>query len=159
VVICDEDREGWPVVYANPAFWDWVMVDGGGANHSIVEFLEDPILADPDRINHDGRHIVLNWRHNDTRWEEQITYLIRINRNGRPLILFCFYPYELHHIPELPDHSPSDEQHGPPEDFSNLEALGQLSAGIAHDFNNILSVIEGFTHMIIRRHQAGRPAI
>lgn len=145
-------------MYANPAFWEWVMVNGDSGNHSIVEFLEDPILADPNRIDHDGRHVILKWRHNDTRWEQQITYLIRIDRDNKSYVLFCFYPYELHHIPEFPNQPSSAEKKGSPENFSNLEALGQLSAGIAHDFNNILSVIEGFTHMIIRRQQDGQTA-
>jgi CheY-like chemotaxis protein len=36
-----------------------------------------------------------------------------------------------------------------------LEALGQFAGGIAHDFNNILSVIEGYTYVVLQQEKKG----
>lgn len=37
-----------------------------------------------------------------------------------------------------------------------LEVLGKLSGGIAHDFNNILSIVEGYATIALKRHREGR---
>ncbi len=34
-----------------------------------------------------------------------------------------------------------------------LETVGQLAAGVAHNFNNLLTVIAGFTELLVMRHQ------
>jgi len=39
--------------------------------------------------------------------------------------------------------------------IQKLESLGQFAGGIAHDFNNILSIIEGYTHMSLKRLKEG----
>jgi signal transduction histidine kinase len=36
-----------------------------------------------------------------------------------------------------------------------LETVGQLAAGVAHNFNNLLTVIAGFTELLIARHPEG----
>ena len=36
-----------------------------------------------------------------------------------------------------------------------LETVGQLAAGVAHNFNNLLTVIAGFTELLMARHPAG----
>ena len=36
------------------------------------------------------------------------------------------------------------------EQRQKLQVLGQFAGGIAHDFNNILSIIEGYAHIIRR---------
>ncbi len=37
-----------------------------------------------------------------------------------------------------------------------LEALGKLAGGIAHDFNNILSIVEGYANIALKRQREGR---
>ena len=37
-----------------------------------------------------------------------------------------------------------------------LEALGKLAGGIAHDFNNILSIVEGYANIALKRQRDGR---
>jgi len=39
--------------------------------------------------------------------------------------------------------------------IKKLESLGQFAGGIAHDFNNILSIIEGYVHIAIRKMERG----
>ena len=39
-----------------------------------------------------------------------------------------------------------------------LEAIGQLAGGIAHDFNNILTVISGFSELLLAEMPPGPPA-
>ena len=36
-----------------------------------------------------------------------------------------------------------------------LEAMGRLAGGVAHDFNNLVSVILGYSEMLLRREQEG----
>ncbi len=36
-----------------------------------------------------------------------------------------------------------------------LETVGQLAAGVAHNFNNLLTVIAGFTELLMVRHHSG----
>ena len=36
-----------------------------------------------------------------------------------------------------------------------LETVGQLAAGVAHNFNNLLTVIAGFTELMMARHREG----
>jgi len=36
-----------------------------------------------------------------------------------------------------------------------LETVGQLAAGVAHNFNNLLTVIAGFTELLMARHDSG----
>jgi len=36
-----------------------------------------------------------------------------------------------------------------------LETVGQLAAGVAHNFNNLLTVIAGFTELLVARHSDG----
>ena len=36
-----------------------------------------------------------------------------------------------------------------------LETVGQLAAGVAHNFNNLLTVIAGFTELLVMRHPDG----
>ena len=36
-----------------------------------------------------------------------------------------------------------------------LETVGQLAAGVAHNFNNLLTVIAGFTELLVMRHPEG----
>src|SRR6185369_6062268 len=38
-----------------------------------------------------------------------------------------------------------------------MEAVGQLAGGVAHDFNNILSIISGYTHLILEQVGAASP--
>ncbi len=38
------------------------------------------------------------------------------------------------------------------------EALGRLAGGIAHDFNNVLTVITGYTQLVLSDLEAGHPA-
>jgi signal transduction histidine kinase len=38
---------------------------------------------------------------------------------------------------------------------SNVRALGRLAGGIAHEFNNLLTVITGYTHVLLEEHQPG----
>jgi two-component system, cell cycle sensor histidine kinase and response regulator CckA len=38
-----------------------------------------------------------------------------------------------------------------------MDAIGNLAGGIAHDFNNMLSVILGFTELVLTRFEAGDP--
>ena len=37
-----------------------------------------------------------------------------------------------------------------------MEAIGTLAGGIAHDFNNILSIILGYTSLVLDDHEGGR---
>lgn len=39
-----------------------------------------------------------------------------------------------------------------------LEAMGRLAGGIAHDFNNVLSVVSGFTTLMLRRAPSDSPS-
>src|SRR5262249_16031971 len=39
-----------------------------------------------------------------------------------------------------------------------LEAIGTLAGGIAHDFNNLITVISGYTQLVLMRAEKGSPA-
>jgi two-component system cell cycle sensor histidine kinase/response regulator CckA len=40
-----------------------------------------------------------------------------------------------------------------------MEAVGRLAGGIAHDFNNMLTVIEGYAHLLLEQFDPAGPAV
>jgi PAS domain S-box-containing protein len=63
-----------------------------------------------------------------------------ISYKGRPSILAIFY--------DVSERTNLEEQI---RQAAKLEAIGLLAGGVAHDFNNILTIIHGYTELLIKK--------
>jgi nitrogen-specific signal transduction histidine kinase/CheY-like chemotaxis protein len=60
---------------------------------------------------------------------------------------------------DLPDIPPKDRDatEAPLRQSQHLEAVGRLAASMAHDFNNILTIIDGYTSLLLAQRELPEP--
>lgn len=140
--------------YVNPMF---VRVSGYSAeellNKILVEdfiYPEDwPMALENIRRRIDGEIKTLHYELRAIRKDRSIMnaelYSSRVIYNGRPAVLGTML--------DITERKKAEQMQAKVFQLQKMEALGLLAGGVAHDLNNLLTVIQGYAELGLRRRE------